>query len=146
MFIQQVEPDWLKFDNFYENGLKQIWQQAYSYPDKLHFIILEDLNMSSIECYGKPLNDLLGKTRKVLPGLGTTFPKNLWVFGIPIILSTHTFGLPLVKDTFLNWGAFPKIDGGWPFCEIKSDRVLGLETLLNHDLIGAPSIDDYFTI
>ena len=79
VFIQQVEPDWLKFEKLYENGLKQIWNSAHNDPNTLHFFILEDINLASIECYGKPVLDLISNIRSIIPGLKTGWPDNLCV-------------------------------------------------------------------
>lgn len=145
VLIQQVEPDWLKFEHFYENGLKQIWQSAHQEPDKIHFLLLQDLNMSSIECYGKPLLDLVAKIRQVLPIQNMPFPQNLWIFGFPIIADEDdNFGLPLIKRTFKYWGGFPKIEESNTINEIESNSVLSVEQISEHDNMPSNYINDYF--
>lgn len=110
VFLQQAEADWLKFDSFYENGLKSVWESAYENPSIIHFFILQDFNLAIIDCYAKPLLDLNIGFRKVLPGTGKGFPKNLRIFAIPVRNnSTVDFGLPLIKESFANWGALPKV-------------------------------------
>lgn len=110
VFLQQAEADWLKFDSFYENGLKDVWESAHENPSIIHFFILQDFNLAIIDCYAKPLLDLNIGFRKVLPGTGKGFPKNLRIFAIPIRNNSPVeFGLPLMKESFANWGAFPKV-------------------------------------
>lgn len=146
VLIQQVEPDWLKFESLYENGLRQIWQSAHENPEIIHFLILEDLNMASIECYGKPLLDILSGVRTQLPGPRTGWPKNLWIFGIPLLQAEgHQFGLPLIKSTFKGWGYFPRVAPLEIIQREASDRVLQVDTLINHDL-KVPSLShEYFS-
>ncbi len=34
-------------------------------------------------------------------------PKNLWIFGVPLCNNdVNDFGLPLLKNTYKNWGFF----------------------------------------
>ena len=143
--LQQVEPDWLKFENFYENGLKQIWSSAHEHKEMFHFLILQDLNLASIECYGRPILDLIAKVRSKLPGQGSPFPRNLWIFGIPIDagISEEAFGLPLIKNTYKEWGYFPK-GAALQFNNNTSGKVLKVESIFQHNDIISISPDDYF--
>lgn len=145
VFIQQVEPDWLKFESFYDNGLRQIWESALNCPDSIHFLILEDLNMASIECYGKPVLDLLSGVRTKLPGVNTSWPRNFWIFGIPLVQAEgYNFGLPLIKNTFRHWGFFPKVAPMEVSKQAESAKLLRVETLYEHEeLVPIPS-QDYF--
>lgn len=145
ILIQQVEPDWLKFEFLYENGLKQIWKSSHDHSDMLHFFILEDINMASLECYGRPVLDLLSGVRVKLPGLSLSWPKNLWIFGIPLSIDDdYKFGVPLIKNTFRNWGAFAKTESPLAYKQIKSNKFLQIEKLFDHDIIIPPSLNDYF--
>jgi outer membrane murein-binding lipoprotein Lpp len=145
VLIQQVEPDWLKFEHFYENGLKQIWQAAHQEPDKIYFFLLQDLNMASIECYGKPLLDLLAGIRVNLPMENTPFPKNLLIFGFPIeTAEDDNFGLPLIKKTFKNWGGLPKTNEGHIINDIQSENKLTVAQVFEHDNISSGYLNDYF--
>lgn len=103
--IQNVEPDWLHFSNLWENGLGAIWQSAHENPEKLHFLILEDINMSSPECYGRPLFDMILEVRKVIPFGKSPFPKNLRILATVASTENPEIGLPLNKATFNEWAA-----------------------------------------
>jgi hypothetical protein len=148
VFIQQIEPDWLKFEKFYENGLKQAWQSAHHEIDKIHFLILEDINMSSIECFGKPILDLIAGIRKTLPGESNSWPSNLWIFGIPIeTKEEQAFGLPLLKRTYSHWGAFPKLPSDQIFNQVNSNHILNPNALNahnSHDAMPSSNISEYF--
>jgi hypothetical protein len=103
--IQNVEPDWLHFSNLWENGLGSIWHSAYENPEKLHFLILEDINLSSPECYGRPLFDVILGVRKVIPFGKSPFPKNLRILATVASIENPEIGLPLNKITFNGWAA-----------------------------------------
>lgn len=112
IITQQVEPDWIKFEYLHHNGLQHIWQEAHQNRDIIHFYVLEDINLSSIECYGRPLQDLIEGNRRSLPGENTAWPENLWLIGLPFDRpDNYEFGLPLIPGTFFHWGIFPKISG-----------------------------------
>jgi hypothetical protein len=145
VFLQQVEPDWLKYDFLHQNGLKQAWASAMAEPQVIHLLILQDLNMASIECYGKPLTDIISGIRISLPGLKGPIPQNLWIIGIPLpVFRDQDFGLPMLEQTFKNWGAVPVCTGPWEFTKSTSTNVLGVSTLIQHDDIAGSSLSDYF--
>jgi len=144
IILQQVEPDWLKFKYLFENGLKQIWESAHESPEIIHFLILQDINMASIECYGKPILDLASGVRVKIPGLNTSWPKNLWLIGIPLdVAENPEFGFPLMKNTFNDWGAFPKIPTELFFPSIESYKYLNLNMLFDHNVIANKYSKDY---
>jgi hypothetical protein len=146
IFIQQVEPDWIKFEKFYENGLKQVWESAHKHKEMFHFLVLQDLNIASIECYGRPILDLISNVRKKLPGQALPFPDNLWLFGIPLdmdVSEEHSFGLPLLKNTFKEWSCFPK-GVSLQFNGNVSNKVLKVDSVFQHNDIVPISLDEYF--
>ncbi len=103
--IQQVEPDWLHFKDFWNNGLGAIWQSAHENPDVLHFLLLEDINLSSPECYARPLLDTLRGIRNLIPFGISRYPENLKIFATTASTSDPEIGLPLIDQTFEGWGA-----------------------------------------
>ena len=103
--IQQVEPDWLHFYDFWNNGLGEIWNSANKSPEILHFLLLEDINMSALECYCRPLLDVLNGIRKRIPLGQTPLPPNLKILATIAPYSEPEIGLPIYKSTFDGWGA-----------------------------------------
>jgi len=103
--IQQVEPDWLHFSDFWNNGLGAIWQSAHKHPDILHFLFLEDINLSSPECYARPLFDMINGIRKHIPYGKTVYPENLKILATKASTENPEIGLPLIEQTFTGWGA-----------------------------------------
>lgn len=102
--IQHTEPDWLHFKDFWNNGLSIIWKSAYENPEIPHFFVLEDVNLSSPECYARPLLDVIAGIRGKIPFAETCFPNNLIIFATKASSQNPTIGLKLYEVTFPNWG------------------------------------------
>jgi len=146
VLIQQVEPDWLKFERLYNNGLQKIWQSAHEQKSMLHFLILEDINISSIECYARPLLDLLCGIRENLPGQHTAWPENLWIFGIPVSPNLgDDFRMPLLKETFKDWGYIPTMEGVTINRKVSSDKSVLLSQIFGHQAIVPSFVKEYFS-
>jgi hypothetical protein len=102
--IQHTEPDWLHFKNLWNNGLSTIWNSAHEYPEMPHFFVLEDVNLSSPECYARPLLDVIAGIRSKIPFAETNYPNNLIIFATKASSQNPTIGLKLYEETFPNWG------------------------------------------
>ncbi|OYU56919.1 MAG: hypothetical protein CFE25_06755 [Chitinophagaceae bacterium BSSC1] len=147
ILIQQVEPDWIKFENFFHNGLNQICKYSIENPEVIHFLILEDINMSSIECYGKPILDIINGVRNKLPNNNINWPNNLWLFGIPIERTEKSdFGLPLLESTYKNWGAFPEELENISIEIDNTSLLLNISEINNHSTFTSNYISHYFEI
>lgn len=107
--LQHAEPDWLKFKNWKENGLDLIVEKALQNPVVKYFYILQDFNVASFECYGKPILDFSNKIRKVFPGTPTSYPSNLHIILVRTDEEIDDFGFPINKSTFKNWKFLPMI-------------------------------------
>jgi hypothetical protein len=103
--IRQVEPDWLHFKNFWYNGLGVLWNSSHKEPDILHLLVLEDINLASPECWGRPLFDILAGLRKKIPYGNTSWPSNFKIAATWLPSDNPNIGLPLYKQTFSHWGA-----------------------------------------
>ena len=102
--IQQVEADWLHFKDFWNNGLGNMWLSANENPEQMHFLLLEDVNMSSPELYARPLTDIIRGIRKQIPFGKTSFPENLRIIGTLAPVEEPKIGLPIIEQTFKDWG------------------------------------------
>lgn len=102
--IQHTEPDWLHFKDLWNNGLSTIWKSAHDNPEIPHFLVLEDVNLSSPECYARPLLDVITGIRRKIPFAENDFPNNLIIFGTKASSQNPTIGLKLYEETFPNWG------------------------------------------
>jgi hypothetical protein len=105
--IQQAEADWIKFERMFNGGLKQSLDSAELKPELKHFYILEDFNLPSVECYGKPILDIADRIRMYIPGTKRSWPENLYIVFITFQLKSESFGFDINKLTFTNWGIFP---------------------------------------
>lgn len=105
--LQQAEVDWIKFGNLFPKGLEQIIESAETDPSLSHYFILQDFNLPSFECYGKPLVDLADGIRVMVPGTDRLWPINLFVVLIPIAIRDADLGFKINKETFQNWGILP---------------------------------------
>ena len=103
--IQHTEPDWLHFKDFWNNGLSTIWNSAHEYPETPHFFVLEDVNLSSPECYARPLLDVIAGIRSKILFAATSYPNNLIIFATKASSQNPTIGLKLYKETFPDWGS-----------------------------------------
>ncbi|MFA5433368.1 MAG: hypothetical protein WC319_10955 [Candidatus Paceibacterota bacterium] len=135
--IQQVEPDWLHFKDFWNNGLCEIWNSAHNSPDKFHFLLLEDINMSALECYCRPLLDILTGVRKRIPYGQTPYPNNLKIIATIASFEEPEIGLPIYRNTFENWGAIGfcfDINGETKLLPKPESRILTVDFLNNRNI------------
>jgi hypothetical protein len=109
--IQQTEPQWLTFKDFWHSGLGAIWNSAHKYPDQFHFLLLQDINLASPECYARPLLDSICGIRNNIPFGKTRYPNNLWIIATKASTDQPKIGLPLHENTFPCWGAIGFKDG-----------------------------------
>lgn len=140
--IQNVEPDWLHFKDFWNNGLGSIWISAHENPDKIHFLLLEDINMSSPECYARPLLDVINGYRKIIPYGKTGYPENLKILATKASTENPEIGLKLNKHTFKNWGAVAYTGDIRRSAETVCENVDGY---INMDMLK-PHLPDEFSI
>ncbi len=144
--IQQVEPDWIKFRFLWENGLAKILDSCIQRPDKLHFLILQDINLASPECWGKPLFDINRGVRKKFPNTDINWPANFKVIGTKISTSDPEIGLPILEQTFKEWGGIPRIDHD-DEVEQESENIKGvlhLDILEDINQLSSNNINTYY--
>lgn len=138
--IQQVEPDWLHFYDFWNNGLGEIWDSANDSPEIFHFLLLEDINMSALECYCRPFLDVLTGVRKRIPYSQTPLPANLKIIATIAPFEEPEVGLPIYRNTFENWGAVGfrgKIDAKSELISNPGNKLLPMSIFINR------TIDEY---
>lgn len=71
---------------------------------------MQDINISSFECYAKPIIDIANKVTKNIPGLNLNWPSNLYFIALPIEVEIEKFGFEMQSETFKTWKAFPIIE------------------------------------
>ena len=72
-----VSVQWKSFDDLWENGLGYILQQSKENPERMYFLILQNINLSYLPNYMQPLVDLQSGVISKLPKYGLAFPDNL---------------------------------------------------------------------
>lgn len=125
--IQHAEADWLKFNIWKENGLLSVIKKANT--DEIHhyFYILQDFNIASFECYGKPIIDISNKIRSTIDGVNN-FPSNLTIILIRTDEEIDGFGFDLNPSTFKNWKCLPNLDS-INLVQFPSKELIDLENI-----------------
>jgi len=109
ILIQNAEPDWLKFSYWKNNGLGLLANKAEFNRSTNYFYVLQDFNIASFECYGKPVLDISNKIRKSLFGDDKPFPDNLFIILVSADSEIEEFGFDINKSTFKNWCFLPYV-------------------------------------
>lgn len=138
--IQQVEPDWLHFKDLWNNGLGAIWKSSHENPNVLHFLVLEDINLSSPECYMRPLLDCMNGIRKRIPFAMNEFPKNLRILATKISSDEPKIGLPLLEQTFKNWGAVGFVE---PIHVLSGQKYSIVDGYIDSTTLSKFKLDDF---
>lgn len=128
IMIQNAEADWLKYSFLQENGFNLICNSAVENPEKLHFFVLQDFNIASFECYGKPIVDISNGIRNKIPGTENIWPNNLFFILIAVDSNIDNFGFPINKTTFRNWSFLP-FSGDYRYQKIQVNEGLILKDL-----------------
>jgi hypothetical protein len=101
----QVEATWLCFADAWKGAIERYWLAAYEEPERLHILLLEDVNRSLPECWAKPWLDLLSGFRDVLPTENNlAWPDNVRILACP---ASDKAALPLSIDIIKHWAAVP---------------------------------------
>lgn len=141
---QNAEIDWIKYQFIYENGFKEIVESATKNPLIPHFYILQDINISSFECYAKPIIDIANSVRKNIPGLNVNWPSNLYFIGIPIEVEIEKFGFEMQSETFKNWKGFPLIENFASTDDFEMNSKVDINSIqINYE--SKNDIENYFS-
>lgn len=74
--IEYVKVGWKSFDDLWKDGLVGIVRHCEAEPGMMHFLILQNINLSYIPNYMQPLVDIQMGISSTFPQ-GLSFPKNL---------------------------------------------------------------------
>lgn len=110
VILQNAEADWLKFSHWQGNGLLDFVKQANEDGSRKFFYVLQDFNIASFECYGKPILDIANKIRTKLPQTDFTYPDNVFIIVIKTDENIEDFGFPLNESTFKSWSFLPVLE------------------------------------
>lgn len=74
---EYVNANWKSFNDLWDNGLGYIIGQCYNNKDLMHFLILQNINLTYLPNYMQPIIDLQSGVIDKLPNYGVSFPSNL---------------------------------------------------------------------
>lgn len=97
-----VAPNWKSYDDLYHNGFGEMIISARNNPEEIHFVLLQNMNLSYIPSYMRPINDILIGISNKLPEDNdcTGIPSNLWIFGTRTGLNEEAIpiSLPSIEE------------------------------------------------
>lgn len=125
--IHHAEADWLKFNYWRDSGLLSVIKQASDDLDQHYYYVLQNFNIASFECYGKPILDISNRIRKTIDGVHT-FPSNLSIILIRTDEEIDDFGFELNKSTFKNWKCLPNISS-IKLIQFPTDKLIDLNKI-----------------
>ena len=105
LYIIHVEHDWLHFNDFINNGLKQVLIDCYEEETINHILVFDSINLTQPECGLKPLLDIISGYSFILPNINKKLPDNLKILATILPFEgQNRIGLPLSKKSFIKWG------------------------------------------
>lgn len=75
--LEYVSATWKSFDDLWQNGLRQMVDECYKNEDVMHFLILQNINLTYLPNYMMPLIDIQRDITSTFPGTNIKFPDNL---------------------------------------------------------------------
>lgn len=102
--IEPVEVGWKAFDDLWQNGLSEIVSMSFESPDMMHYLILQNINMSYLPTYMQPLINMQNGMSDFFPHTQIPFPRNLKV----LCTITDEEVLPLSKQCLSHIGCIDK--------------------------------------
>lgn len=75
--FEYVSASWKSFEDLWDNGLGYIIQQCENNPDRIHFLILQNINLTYLPNYLQPLVDIQSGATYIFDKYGVSYPSNL---------------------------------------------------------------------
>jgi hypothetical protein len=75
--LEYVSATWKSFDDLWQNGLGQMVDECDKNGDVMHFLILQNINLTYLPNYMMPLIDIQRDITSTFPGTNIKFPDNL---------------------------------------------------------------------
>ena len=118
-----VSVAWKSFEDLWNAGLGSVVEHCDVEPDTIHYLVLRNINLSSLSNYLQPLADLQGGFIPTFPGTDKTFPANLRVL---LTVSDEEL-LPMPESILRFFGCVTReieIES-WAPTTITSDAIVG---------------------
>lgn len=116
--------DWTSPKDLWDNGLSTLLHSCEKHPDVMHYLVLQNINLSYLPSYLQPLLDLVAGYTQYYPNTNVGFQENMRV----ICTVTPDKGIPMPENCLTNMGCYPKTG-----------------KLKNRDKDGADKIEGYLT-
>ena len=99
-----VSVAWKSFADLWDGGLGYIVGKCEEVPDRMHFLVMRNINLSCIPNYLQPVFDLQAGLVSTFPGTDLAFPSNLR------LLATASADplIPMTADALRQIGCAPK--------------------------------------
>lgn len=75
--VEYVSATWKSFADLWENGLGYVVEECRKNEDFMHFLLLQNINLTYLPNYMMPLIDIQRGVITKFPGTGNPFPNNL---------------------------------------------------------------------
>ena len=106
--IVAVEPTWLAFSDAWHGEVEAFWREAVEQRDALYLLIFADADRALVQCWARPLLDIVSGLRPALPS-GLPWPENLRVMACP---SADEASLPVPDWVVAHWAGVKAASGG----------------------------------
>lgn len=98
-----VAPTWLAFEDLWDGGLGPCWERATRDPSTIEIVLLRDFNRALLQCYARPLLDLIAGFIDEIPSPGQgAWPPTLRVLACPASLEAS---LPISIEVARHFAA-----------------------------------------
>jgi len=101
---EYVSATWKSFDDLWLNGLCQMVDECYKNRDLMHYLILQNINLTYLPNYMMPLIDIQRDVISNFPGIARAFPDNLRI--ICTIVSDNV--MPLAESCLKHIGCIDR--------------------------------------
>lgn len=102
---EYVSAKWTSFDDLWENGLEFIVTKCYEEPEIMHFLLLQNINISYLPNFMQPLVDMQKKIITKFPATEVSFPTNLRILCTAV---TDDELIPMSKEIIRNFGCIDR--------------------------------------
>ncbi len=101
-----VSVAWKSFFDLWDNGLSHIVEKCYEQPEKMHYLVLRNINLTYLPNYLQPIFDMQMGLTSVFPGTQIEFPNNLRL----LCTATADDVIPMTKDSLQYIGCLEKTE------------------------------------
>ena len=102
--LEYVSATWKSFADLWQNGLGQMVEECYRNEDIMHFLFLQNINLTYLPNYMMPLIDIQRDIVSMFPGVNKKFPANLRI----ICTLANDDVMPLAENCIKHMGCIDR--------------------------------------